>query len=210
MKKNIWFPVCVLILGILCASCDTSTSTSPKPDTWSLVTSLDQLNGTWKGSYKKTMPIKKVFELLDMTWDDSTAFLFGDMKVTISTETISTINASEKIQSGSVKMTLTFFDGTINYTWGPIKSAIIEAIPDIPKDAFDDKNHSITMTQKIDEQPITDEEVDELLSSGLQINQNGKKLKISTNTILEQFPEEIPPEIISSGLIPKEIIMTRQ
>ena len=208
MKKNIWFPVCILVLGILGASCNTSTDPDPDPDTWLPdtwlpVTSLDQLDGTWKWSYQQTMPVKEVFELLDMTWDDSMAIVFGDMNVTISVETTSVINAKEKTQSGSVTITLTFLDGTIKYSWGLIiKPALIQQFPDAK---FDDQNHSMTMTQDISEQPITDEEIETLLSSGLQIDQNGKKLKIPTDIILGELSGEIPP-----GIIPPEIIMTRQ
>jgi len=201
MRKNIWFPVCVLVLGIFCASC--STSTGPKPDTWAPVTSLDQLDGTWKWSHQQTMPVKKVFELFGMTWDDSMALFLGDMKMTISVETTLTINAAAKTQSGSAAITLIFSEGTILFSWGLIiKPALIQQFPDAQ---FDDQNHSMTMTQDISDQPITDEEIETLLSSGLHINQNGEKLKIPAGTILEESLGDIPP-----GIIPSEIIMTRQ
>lgn len=210
MKKNIWFlslPVCVLVLGIICASCDTSTDPGSKPDTWSPIGSLDQLNGTWKGTYKQTIPIQEVAGLLGQTGNNMGGMIemLGDMKVTISAETTTTINASEKTRSGSATITLTFSDGSIKYSWELIKSTLVSYFPGaIPND----EKHSITMTQDIPEEPITDEEAAELLASGVQINQNGKKIKIPTSTILEESSEDIPPGL--TGLIPKEIIMTRQ
>jgi len=202
MKKNIWFPVCVLVLGILCASCNTSTS--PKPDIWLPVTSLDQLDGTWKGVYQQTMPVKEVFALLGETGDDmnNMIVMLGDMKVTMSAETTFTINAQAKTTSGVVTIKLTFSEGTINFTWGIIRLALETYIPDA---VFNDKNHSVTMTQDIPEDSITDEEIAKLLASGIQINQDGNKIKIPAGTILDELYGEIP-----LGIIPPEIIMTKQ
>jgi len=211
MKKNIWFlslPVCVLALGILCASCNTSTNPKPEPDTWSPVDSLDQLDGKWKGSYKQTIAIKEIVDLLgqvDGEMDDDIGKLIamlGDMKVTIFVELTSIINAEAKTTSGSATITLTFSDGNLNTTWVLLRPALEIYLPDA---VFNDKNHSITMTQDIPEEEITDEDVEEMLASGVQINQNGKKIKIPVGTILDELPEEIPP-----GMIPSEIIMTKQ
>jgi len=233
MKKNIWFPglPVLLVMGILCAGCDTSTGT--KSDTWSDVTSLEQLNGTWKGSYKQTIVIQEAVGVLsqddnimallldyikeyagllgmtdNITLEDAVALLLGDMKATVSAETITIINASEKTRSGSVKTTITLADGTIKNTWGMfIKPRLQEFFLSASIDAtFDDKNHSIILPeQPIAEAPITETEEAELLSYGLQINQNGNKVKVPTGTILAELPAEIPP-----GMIPSEIILTRQ
>jgi len=209
MKKNIWFlalPVYLLIFWTLLASCNTSTSSSSSTETWSLVTSLNQLHGKWKGSYKQTMPLKDVVELLEEAAESPMMSIPGvipdDMKVTVSAEITTTINASEKTLAAEVKMTMTFSGKDIGIAWLIIKPLLQDNIPDA---VFNDKSHSITMTESISDQPITDEEVDELLASGLEINQSGNKIKIPTGTILEEFSGDIPP-----GLIPAEIIMTRQ
>ena len=231
MKKNIWFlglPVCVLVLGILCASCNTSTSPGPEPkpepDTWSPVTSLDQLDGTWKGSYKETMPIKDAIDddtmallleymkgsagLSDNVTSANIMALLADIKAAVSADITITINASKKTRSGFVKMTITLSGENVGIVWLFIKPAVSQYDPDA---VFDDKNHSVTITQDIPEESITDEEIEEMLASGVQINQNGKKIKIPTSTILEGSLEgdgDIPPGL--TGLIPEEIIMTKQ
>jgi len=219
MKKNILFPglpVYIWILGILCASCNTSTS--PKLDTWSLVTSLNQLDGTWKGVYQQTIAIQEVVDLLDQTGDDTmpllldymkealgplgmmdnitwndVALLLGDMKATISAEITVVIHASEKTQSESVNMTITFSGENIGIIWLLlIKPNLPELIAYMPGTTVDDRKHSITLPeQSTTDQPITEEEIADLLSSGLQINQSGNIIKIPAGTIWEGSSEII-------------------
>ena len=217
MKKNAWFsalPVCVLVLGILCASCNTSTDPEPEPepDTWSPVTSLDQLDGTWKGSYEKTMLVKDAIQLFGETGDDTNSMALLDdkkMKVTITTEatiTIKSKDVKEATESGSVTITLAFSDGTIIFAWLMMKPALEASIPNA---TFDDKNHSVTTIQDIPEQPIDNDEKKQLLGSGLQVSQDGKEIKIPVSKIMEESSEvDISPGL--AELIPEEIIMTKQ
>ncbi|MDR0456315.1 MAG: hypothetical protein LBH20_06500 [Treponema sp.] len=198
MKKNIWFPVCVLVVAALFSNCDSSTE--PPKDTWNDITSLDQLHGTWKGTHSQTITIRQLLSTFDM-WDPAMAMAFGDMKVTISVPITFTINASAYTQSGNVQITLTFSGGTIASTWEMIKSSF-EGIEGVD---IDNKKHSMTMTQDIDEQEIVE---DMMLDSGLQINQNGKKIRIPIDAILEDIAGEIPSEM--SGMIPSEFIMIKQ
>jgi hypothetical protein len=187
MKKNEFFVgmlALVLVFGMVLLGCPTDTA--EEKDTWSNVTSLSQLDGTWKGSYSETRTVKEVMEEIGETWTTEMQIMFGDMKVTGDAEITSTINASAKTQSTSTQATLTFFGGNINLVWPELKKFMQN-----DGVTFNDTNHSATMAQSSEAQPLTDDDITELLESGFQINQNGTKIKMPAGSMGEGSPEII-------------------
>ena len=151
-KKN-WFGILVMVLvfGMAVVGCD-NDPVNGGGDTWSNVTSLSQLNGTWKGSYSFTE-----------TEDGIT--------VKTTTEMTLTINASAKTQSGTMKITMAFSGAGIAESWSGIKEAFEET-----GFTFNDSNHSMSMTETFSD-TFDDNDIAEMLASGIQINQNGTKVK---------------------------------
>jgi hypothetical protein len=188
MKKRYFsgLPVLlILALGFVLAGCPTDAS--EEQDTWSNVTSLNQIDGTWKGSYGETRDFK---DFLGDSWDEnSMAPIFGNMKVTASAEINITIHASAKTQAMSIKTTMAFSGGNIDAVWTLIKQNMVEPGAEV---TFNDANHSISMTYGSQTaQPISDAEIAEMLAQGIQINQNGTKIKIPAGQIGDGSPEVI-------------------
>jgi hypothetical protein len=169
-KKNLWgMLAAALVCGMVLLACPNDTS---EEDTWSDVTSLNQLNGTWKGSYNQTMTFKEMYEAEGGTWDDDMQTMFGDMKVALSTEITIIINASAKTQKTSMTMTAVFSGGNISdkEVWKAIKTQAEGG-------EFDDAKHSITMTAAGEEITLDADAITEMLKAGTQINQDGTKIK---------------------------------
>jgi hypothetical protein len=75
-KKSFWgMLAAALVFGMILLACSDEPGES---ETWSDVTSVDQLNGTWKGSYSQTMSIK---ELMGDEWDASMQNFLGNISV---------------------------------------------------------------------------------------------------------------------------------
>jgi hypothetical protein len=191
-KKNGFLKmfVAALVFGAVLVGCPTDSE--EEKDTWSNVTSLDQLDGTWKGSGSQTQNIKDFVG--EDGWEDEMAKMFGDMKVATTVEITLTIKAAEKKRSGSMKMTMTFSGGNIATAWEMIKEFM-----DFGEGATtNDNNHSISMTEVQPEETIPNDDITGMLQS-LQINQNGTKVK---------FPFPFPAGTMDSGS--PEIIITKQ
>jgi hypothetical protein len=170
--KSVWGMVAVaLALGMVLLGCPTDTE---EQDTWSNVTSLSQMDGTWKISYSQTLTIQEFVEsYMEGTWNDAQASVFGDIRVTVSVNGTMTINASAKTQAISGTQTMTFSGGNINERWGTIKLGMGSN-----DDAeIDDAKHSITWSMDGYSQTMTDDDIAEMLAMGLQINQTGTKIK---------------------------------
>jgi hypothetical protein len=176
-KKHLWGMLAMaLVFGTVLLGCPTETETEEEKDTWSNVTSLEQMNGTWKYSYSQTLTIKEMTESQGETWTDEMSALYGDMKITISMiDAIMTINASAKTQAFSGTQTMTYSGGNIDTLWATIKQSSGSQSGVIT----DDAKHSLTMTINQPAQTMTDEQIARMLAGGVaaQINQNGSKLK---------------------------------
>jgi hypothetical protein len=169
----------VLAFGMVVIGCPTTEAGAE--DSWSNVTSLSQLNGTWKGSYAETVSLKEQF---GGEWNDEMETKVGsDMKVTASVELTVTINASAKTQSMSMKVTQTYAGSKISTAWAFIKEAIGGQ-----GFTFDDSKHSVSMTENMPASSIGEEE---LIGSGLKVNQDGTKIKIPADMMGEGAPEMI-------------------
>ena len=176
MKKNsVFFAglVCILAVGMALAACDTITG--GVVDTWSKVTSLSQLDGTWKGSVSQTKPVKELIESQGPL-DPAMEGIFGnDLKVTMTDEITITIDAVAETSAGSNTLTLTFTGSNILVAWPIIKEffAMSESAEGI---IFNNENHSIAMTTAIPKESIDEKEF--LANDNIQINQDGTAIKI--------------------------------
>ncbi|MDR2602829.1 MAG: hypothetical protein LBC53_10355 [Spirochaetaceae bacterium] len=183
-KNRFWkMFAAVLVFGMVLLGCPNDT-TGEKYDVWSNVTDLNQLNGTWKGSYSQTQTIKEMIVALGETWEEGMSTTFGDMKVTTLTEITTTIKSADKTQSFSFKITMTFSGGNIDTAWTMIKEGF-----NSESYTIDDSKHSIT-TQYGHDLPIKDEDIAKMLK-GFQINQNGTKMKIPADDMSEGSPEVV-------------------
>ena len=165
--------VMVLAFGFMLVGCSSGDSSSGGgggagggADTWSDITSLTQLNGTWKTSYSNTeneagMTIKYVIDM---------------------TITINATNATTGTMSGSQIMTISYSGNDINDIWADIK-----AWSDGEGWTFNDSAHSMSKTETISSQAISTSDDDEKI----QINQNGTKMKIPAGIMEEDSPEII-------------------
>jgi hypothetical protein len=142
-------PVMALVLGMTAVGCDNGNNSTGKADTWTNVTSLSQVNGTWKGSYTQTETQNGI-------------------TVQAAAETTMTINASAGTRSGSSVITMTFSGSNIDDLWPSIKKGYEEQGCTV-----NDSNHSITMTQTMSSQSISLSDM-----NGAQINQYGTKIKL--------------------------------
>jgi hypothetical protein len=177
--------ICVSILGMMVVGCDTPTG--GETDSWTTVVSLDQINGTWKGAYSQSMTIKQAMEESGETWTSEMQTMFGDMKVTASVDMTSTINSSAKTQSLSMVITQIYSGGNIAIVWTMI-SAGYSGQSGV---TVNNEKHSITMTQNMPTQTISDGDLAEMLGSGLQINQTGTKIRMPANSIMGDGSPEL-------------------
>jgi hypothetical protein len=186
-KKNGFWAILAIALAAGTVLLGCPTEPEEEKDTWSNITNLNQIDGTWKGSYSQTQNIKDFIG--EENWNDQIAALFGDMKVNTTAEITITIKATDKKQSTSIKATMTFSGGNITTVWAMLKESL-----DYEGITTNDTDHSMSMTYEQSEQSMTDDDISEMLNS-LQINQKGTKIKI-------------PSETMGAGL--SELIMNKQ
>ncbi|GHV89264.1 hypothetical protein AGMMS50267_16240 [Spirochaetia bacterium] len=188
--------VAALALAFVLIACPNDTTDSVPVDTWKDVTSLSQLNGTWTGSYSKTLSVKELLETigdLDPSMenpldDPLTAMMLAGIDVTSSTELTTTIDAGLAIQVVSIKTKATFTGGYTALLWPVLKLNLMglgqEGV------TFDDATYSVITTQDLGALPI-----DLSMLAGAQINQTGTKVKIPEATMKallgDGFPEII-------------------
>jgi len=182
--------VMVLIFGMTVVGCDNGTTS--ESDTWSNITSLNQMNGTWKGSYSQNnRPIKDVVEEQGGTWSPEMQTMYGNMRVTSRTDITLIINASAKTQATSMASTASYSGGNINIIWSMLKLSLESLAEQGVTVTTNDANHSITMSYSFPAETLSDAEITEMLNSGLQINQNGTKIKVPANSLMQGIPELI-------------------
>jgi len=131
-------------------------------DTWSKVTSFSQVNGSWKAqpSYSST--------LQGMTLSSTTD------------NYIITFNAALKTMSVSGSATTTISGGNIDELWPNLKESL--GNQGVGTATFNDANHSYTITYNNVIMALTDSELTQM---GLQINQDGSKLKMAMDGGIE-------------------------
>ncbi|MDR2807505.1 MAG: hypothetical protein LBB43_00680 [Spirochaetaceae bacterium] len=179
MKKKLFLAemlAMALAVGMMIVGCDDDTT---EEDTWSNVTSLSQMDGTWKGSYSQTMTMQEATEQAGESWSSEMQTMFGDMKVTVSMEMTIIINAGAKTQATDTKTTMAYSGGNINALW-PVISAGYSSQSDV---TVDNSKYSITMTQNSPPTAMKEEDITEMLELGLQINQSRTKIKIPADSM---------------------------
>jgi len=143
--------VTALTFGMMVVGCGGGGT---EDDTWTKVTSLSQLNGTWKTSSTETETESGI----------TTRTVY---------ESILTINASAQTMSGSVKITMTFSGSAINSYWPDIKANFAsQASQDDFTISTNDSNHTITMTSP----PFPDTPISLSSVADWLINQDGTKI----------------------------------
>lgn len=142
---------------------------SAQSDTFSQVSSIDQINGAWKGSSSSSQTMKQFLEGQGSGWTSDIQQAFGDMSVKINLDLNMNVNAKTRNGDITVKATFAFSGGNINSAWAALRDGLTSDESATANDA----NHSITYSLSVSE-PMTDEDLD-----GFQINQNGTKMRFS-------------------------------
>jgi hypothetical protein len=163
MNKKLFFSVIlvmVLVFGMTVVGCDNDPSDGNN-DTWSNVTSFSQVNGSWKA------PSSYSFTVQGFTYSATT------------NNYIITFNATAKTMSTSGSTTVTISGGDVATYWTQLKSGIeYMGEWDGVTVTINDANHSYTLTYNNFSQTMTDSDLEE---EGIQINQNGSKLKMGAD-----------------------------
>ena len=186
MKKVIWvlgIAVC-LVLGTLLVSC----GPPQEPDVWSDVTSVDQLNGTWRATESERMSFKEAMFMqfaqgdesqrtaFNLMWDSSGyGTLYGNINIDMTRTEIVTINAATPSETGTRTQTVAFSGGNINNAgvWDSIKVLLFEG--SMPEGTtMNDANKSFSTWSYSYNNILSDYNADRI-----QINQNGNKIKIT-------------------------------
>jgi hypothetical protein len=166
--KGIWCCVVLLVFGLMIAGCNSLVGRHEGNNTWSDIISLDQMNGTWQGSYRLSYTKKEAWEAEGQTWTAEMEASYGDMRETFNGDIIYSVNAGAKTSEQTMKSTYVLSGGTIDTYW-PRFSAGNAGRDGI---TLDDSSHSITFTTT-DSYPVDIDDV-----NGLQINQNGTQIKV--------------------------------
>jgi len=187
-SKRFWLVMLVitLVFGLTVIGCDDGTDGGGSggsgsgvdvsggggggSDTWTDVTSLSQIDGSWK-------------------YPSSASGQIGGYNVTtVYNNCIMTFNATAKTWSQSGSATVTY-SGVDDATWTTFKTAMQAQSGQngITYSNFNDENHSYTITYNNYTITLPNEDI----LSKIQINQKGTKIKIASEDI-----EDIDIEII--------------
>jgi hypothetical protein len=162
--------VMVLVFGMTVVGCDNGTTEKEETDTWTVVVSLSQLHGTWKGALSQTSTMQEFF---GEEWDTMAENIFGtNMKVSMSGLYTYTFNAVAETFALFSEVTLAFSGGKISTSWEPIKSELSSLASSEISMYFNDTNRSVLVYTNI---PATD--ISGVTWSFVQINQYGTKIK---------------------------------
>ena len=184
--------VMALTFGITLIGCDNG-STNQENDTWSNVTTLDQMDGTWKAVYNQNnRPIKDVMKEQGVPWNSTMQELFGDMRVSSKAVITLTINASSKTQAMSTTSTTTYSGGNIETIWFMLRAGFKgSAEEDGMEIIFDDTSLSIIVAYNYREETMSEGDITEMLSIGFKINLDGTKIKVPANSLAQGLAELI-------------------
>jgi hypothetical protein len=174
MKKRAIFGLLAfaLVIGFGVTGCDTTTGN--EKDSWTDVNMAD-LDGLWEGAFSETLTVK---ELGNDEWSDIVP-MFGDTPVNITVDMI--VDADANPRTVTAKMTMVFSFADIVKAAPELWETIILLFADAMGEP-DDEAHSITITNWEDKTSV-------LSNGGLQINQNGTKIKVPANWLEEDTPE---------------------
>jgi hypothetical protein len=169
MSKSKWFQegkaALALVFGMGLLACPVETPEEPKEAEWLAVTSLDQLDGIWKGVTHETMPFKK-----------TSIIIYDDTEITM------TIDATDKTMAMTMTTTQTYSGKGIDEIWETFREEIKERLEEECLElVFNDETHSVTIAAT---QPATELEPEVIakLLGKFQINQAGTQLKSRLDT----------------------------
>jgi len=155
----------VAVIGFSMAACEGdddggTTDGGDSTDTWTNITNLTQLNGTWKGTSTQTRPYGEGLTVKDVR------------EITI---TITATDSNTGTSSRSEKNTDTFSGGNINTAWPAIKEEYKSMDNDVIATGmtFNDSTYTVSYTTP----PLAPSPTVLSEYSGLPINQNGTKWK---------------------------------
>ena len=163
MKKVILLALPVLFFALILTGCDSGGSS----ESWSNITSLNQVGGTWSGSHSETQTMRKFLESNGETWDPSYQALYGDMNVKMELSMTMTINPTTSMGNGIESQTITFIGGNIDILWPALKSEFAGLGVTV-----NDANHSILYTGTYNN-PITASDL-----NTVQINEKGTEIRV--------------------------------
>jgi hypothetical protein len=151
-----------------------SSGQPPEEDAWVKVSSLEQLDGTWRGTAVKAVPVK---EFAGSMWDSYLESVFGpDAKVTMALTEAFTINAAAQTAGGPQAVTYTFSGGNTTANWAGIRDIFVNIVhSSIYSVSFDDSTHSVTEYTSFGPSPIGGD-IGGFLAQ-YEINQDGTKLR---------------------------------
>jgi len=199
MKRRLFniagIPAVLLVFWLAAAVIGCNNGTTG--DTWSDITSLDQMDGTWNSAYSQDdKPVLDVIEEMDIPLpsDPAVSLMLGmltGIKVNIIADITLTINAAAKTQATSVASTSTFSGGNIVLFWPFLKQSLESLEEEGVTITTNDANYSVTMLYDNPPEELSDEDITEMLNSGLQINQDGTKIKVPADSMIGGVSELI-------------------
>jgi DNA primase catalytic subunit len=170
MKKGFLF----LVLALLAAG-----SVFAQNDTWSNVTRINQVNGTWNGKSSATLTFRKFMESQGVAWTSDIQKFYGNMNIKVDLNLTMSINARNRTGTIIGTETFTFSGGNINDAWSALRDALAE-----DGAAVNDRNRSIATPINVSDS-VTDSEIREY-----RINQNGGKISVPFSKLgLDYIPE---------------------
>jgi hypothetical protein len=168
-NKKIWLGILVLVLVLGMTACPTDGGTgdgsgsSGDADTWTDVTSLTQMNGTWKGSFADTV-------------SQGGATVKWTTEITM---TFTATNATTGTASFFEKVT---YSGITDADWNSLKTSLND-LSDILIIDFNNSTHTVTVQMPTQPVILYDPnvvgETGSIDLTNIQINQNGTKIKIN-------------------------------
>jgi flagellar basal body L-ring protein FlgH len=173
------------------AGCDNpAASDGNTSETWAKVTSWDQLNGTWKGSYSGNMTGEDfVRNKTSLTWDTAKSTLGENLKAAMSITDTITIDTAAKTHAESSTTTATLSDVNGSSGWNAIKTALENYfnanLSYYSNVTFNETAHTVTYTYSFGTSPITGD-VDSFFPGAVEINNSGTKFKLLAGS---NYPE---------------------
>jgi hypothetical protein len=187
LKKKRLFCLMTLLFAVLLiftlTGCDNLLGDGA--DTWNIVTSLNQLHGTWTGTFSQFMTLREYVENIEgAAWTPAVAATYGDISLTLTVGQTSIINSETRIQTGNQIDTYVFTGGNIINAWPLLK----QSNPSRPGFLvlFNDSNHTMVISRDIPPQMVS-----MINFLGSQINQDDTKVKIPAGYYWEGSPEVI-------------------
>jgi hypothetical protein len=171
MKRIFFFFFCFMALAL--------TPVFAQNDTWSNVTRINQLNGTWNGTSSATLTFKQFMESQGIDWTSDLQQFYGNMNVKVDLNLTMSINAGNR--NGTIKgtATFTFSGGNINNAWSALRDVLAE-----DGTVVNDRNHSIATPINVSDS-MTDSEI-----RAYKINQNDRKISVPFSKLgLSYIPE---------------------